>query len=33
MCDSGEDVTREQAHRKFVRVVKNDRVADCQVKR
>jgi hypothetical protein len=33
MCDSGKDVTREQAHREHVRVVKNDRVADCQVKR
>jgi hypothetical protein len=33
MCDSGKDVTWEQAHREFVRVVKNDRVADGQVKR
>jgi hypothetical protein len=33
MCDPGKDVTREQAHRELVRVVKNDRVVDGQVKR
>ncbi len=32
-CDSGKDVTRQQAHSQPVRVVKNDRVVDCQVKR
>jgi hypothetical protein len=33
MCDSGKDVTRQQAQSEPVRVVKNDRVVDCQVKR
>ena len=32
-CDSGKDVTRQQAHRELVRVVKNDRVVDRQAKR
>ena len=32
-CDSGKDVTRQQAQSELVRVVKNDRVVDCQVKR
>ena len=32
-CDSGEDVTRQQAHCELVRVLKNDRVVDRQVKR
>jgi len=32
-CDSGKDVTRQQAQNELVRVVKNDRVIDCQVKR
>ncbi|HUY46061.1 MAG TPA: hypothetical protein VMV92_10090, partial [Streptosporangiaceae bacterium] len=32
-CDSGKDVTRQQAHSEPVRIVKNDRVVDGQVKR
>ena len=32
-CDSGKDVTRQQAHSEPVRIVKNDRVVDDQVKR
>jgi hypothetical protein len=32
MCDSGKDVTRQQAQSELVRVVKNDRVGDKQVK-
>src|SRR5260370_35390050 len=32
-CDSGKDVTRQQAHSELVRIVKNDRVVDGQVKR
>jgi hypothetical protein len=31
--DSGKDVTRQQAQSEPVRVVKNDRVIDCQAKR
>ncbi len=33
MCDPGKDVTGQQAQSELVRVVKNDRVVDCQVKR
>jgi hypothetical protein len=33
MCDSGKDVTGQQAQSELVRVVKNDRVVYCQVKR
>jgi hypothetical protein len=33
MRDSGKDVTRQQPHGEPVRVMKNDRVVDCQVKR
>src|SRR5258707_30773 len=32
-CDPGKDVTRQQAHSELVRIVKNDRVVDGQVKR
>jgi hypothetical protein len=32
-CDSGKDVTRQQAHSEPVRIVKNDRVVDGQAKR
>ena len=32
-CDSGKDVTREQAHSELVRVLENDRIVDRQVKR
>jgi hypothetical protein len=32
-CDSGKDVTGQQSQSELVRVVKNDRVVDCQVKR
>lgn len=32
-CDSGNDVTRQQARSEVVRVVENDRVVDRQVKR
>jgi hypothetical protein len=32
-CDSGKDVTGQQAHSEFVRIVKNDRIIDDQVKR
>jgi len=31
--DSGKDITRQQTHGEPVRVVKNDGVIDCQVKR
>jgi hypothetical protein len=33
MCDSGKDVTRQQTECELVRVVKNHRVVDWQVKR
>jgi hypothetical protein len=33
VCDSGKDVTRQQAQSELVRVVKNDRVVDCQAER
>jgi hypothetical protein len=33
MCDSGNDVTGQQAQSELVRVVKNDRVVDWQIKR
>jgi hypothetical protein len=32
-CDSGKDVTRQQAHSEPVRIVKNDRVVDGQERR
>jgi hypothetical protein len=32
-CDSGKDVTRQQPHSEPVRIVKNDRIIDDQIKR
>ncbi len=32
MCDSGKDITRQQAECELARVVKNRRVVDVQVK-
>jgi hypothetical protein len=31
-CHPGHHVTRQQTHSELVRVMKNDRVVDCQVK-
>jgi len=31
-CHPGQDVTRQQTQSELVRVMKNDRVVDCQVK-
>jgi len=31
-CHSGQDITRQQTQSELVRVMKNDRVVDCQVK-
>jgi hypothetical protein len=33
VCHPSKDVTGQHAQREFVRVVKNDRVVDCQVER
>ncbi|GAA2432233.1 hypothetical protein GCM10010405_13950 [Streptomyces macrosporus] len=32
-CHTGHDVTRQQTQSELVRVMKNDRVVDCQAKR